>query len=58
MLLYSKPMTLAVRNTVIYFGATIGVILLGGFGIVGYHQFMPTTPENSQATNTLISYPP
>ncbi len=29
-------MTLAVRNTVIYFGATIGVILLGGFGIVGY----------------------
>jgi len=36
-------MTLAVRNTVIYFGATIGVILLGGFGIVGYQLLTDPT---------------
>ncbi len=38
-------MTLAVRNTVIYLGATIAVILLCGFGFVGYQMLVnPTVP--------------
>ena len=38
-------MRLAVRNTVIYLGAVIAVILLGGFGFVGYQMLVdPTLP--------------
>ncbi len=38
-------MTLAVRNTVVYFGAAIVVVLLCGFGIIGYQMLTgPITP--------------